>query len=425
MKLTKALLLFIILAPFINLSAQWQQQTSGITTTLNDIVLLDLNTAITVGKNGVILKTTNSGTTWIKKALPVNFNKDLKAVTFFDKSLGIAVGNTCMYITTNIGETWQARTITGNENLNSALFITPTKIYVGDYDGRLYTSYDTGKTWTSEKVSNSPIQSIFAYRGPYVMRLPIFILTQKTFLSSGEFPAGQWNERIIDNFKGQSSGGFCAESCDGGGPTFIVGAYGDKTSTLAILKKNNSDTTWQNVGFSAFGAFYGISTPSSNVIYSCGSAGIIYKSTDGGNNWFKSNSNTSADLYSIKFSNESEGYAVGEAGIILHTINGGLNTITDIMPVLPECYSLEQNYPNPFNPVTTIKYSIPVVLSPQHVTLIVYDVLGKEIITLVNEEKQQGFYEVKFDGTGLSSGVYFYRLKAGNFTQTKKLVLLK
>ena len=85
-------------------------------------------------------------------------------------------------------------------------------------------------------------------------------------------------------------------------------------------------------------------------------------------------------------------------------------------------YYLKQNYPNPFNPITIIKYSIP---QTQKVTLKVYDILGNEIKTLVNETKEPGNYKVKLNGNNLSSGVYFYRIHAGDFVQTKKLVLLK
>jgi hypothetical protein len=83
---------------------------------------------------------------------------------------------------------------------------------------------------------------------------------------------------------------------------------------------------------------------------------------------------------------------------------------------------LFQNYPNPFNPSTTIKYSIQ---TSEYVTLKVYDVLGNEVATLANEEKPAGSYEVKFDASHLSSGIYFYELKAGSFIETRKMLLLK
>jgi parallel beta-helix repeat protein len=85
-------------------------------------------------------------------------------------------------------------------------------------------------------------------------------------------------------------------------------------------------------------------------------------------------------------------------------------------------YSLSDNYPNPFNPVTKIGYTVP---QTSFVTLKVYDVLGREVATLVNEEKISGVYEVEFNGSNLSSGIYFYSLTAGDFHQTKKLILMK
>jgi len=93
----------------------------------------------------------------------------------------------------------------------------------------------------------------------------------------------------------------------------------------------------------------------------------------------------------------------------------------------PTEYKLEQNYPNPFNPSTKIRYSIPTVGTrlALSVQLKVYDILGNEVATLVNEQKELGYYEVEFNATQLSSGVYFYRLQAGDFVQTKKMILMR
>jgi len=96
----------------------------------------------------------------------------------------------------------------------------------------------------------------------------------------------------------------------------------------------------------------------------------------------------------------------------------------------PSEFGLSQNYPNPFNPTTTIKYSIPSVdtrsgVSVQNVSLKIYDVLGNEIATLVNEQKEAGFYEVEFNAGKLSSGIYFYELNAGTFRSIKKMLMIK
>ncbi|TAL65255.1 MAG: T9SS type A sorting domain-containing protein [Bacteroidetes bacterium] len=85
-------------------------------------------------------------------------------------------------------------------------------------------------------------------------------------------------------------------------------------------------------------------------------------------------------------------------------------------------FKLEQNYPNPFNPVTTINYQVPV---KSFVSLKIFDILGREVATLVNEEKQQGKYSVEFNESKLSSGVYFFELNAGDFRSVKKMTLLK
>ncbi len=88
----------------------------------------------------------------------------------------------------------------------------------------------------------------------------------------------------------------------------------------------------------------------------------------------------------------------------------------------PKQYYLAQNYPNPFNPITTIKYTIP---QKRNILLKIFDILGNELTTLVNEEKDSGNYEVKFDGSNLASGIYYYQMQAGDFIATKKFILMK
>lgn len=89
---------------------------------------------------------------------------------------------------------------------------------------------------------------------------------------------------------------------------------------------------------------------------------------------------------------------------------------------IPLVYSLEQNYPNPFNPSTTIKYSLS---EDGFVKLSVYNLLGEEVTTLVNNEQKAGRYEVNFDASKLASGIYMYRLESNNFLSIKKMILLK
>ncbi len=97
----------------------------------------------------------------------------------------------------------------------------------------------------------------------------------------------------------------------------------------------------------------------------------------------------------------------------------------EVTIAVPKEFALHQNYPNPFNPTTIIAYDIPAVVSQHVVTLKVYDIIGREVATLVNEVKEAGSYEVKFDVSKFASGIYFYRLSAGNYSAVKKLTFLK
>jgi photosystem II stability/assembly factor-like uncharacterized protein len=168
------------------------------------------------------------------------------------------------------------------------------------------------------------------------------------------------------------------------------------------------------------------------------SQGYLLHTTNGGENWEEQLYDTSASnfyegLLGVNFVDENFGWAVGKKGIILHTTNGGVTFIEEESNLTQlNSFLLSQNYPNPFNPSTTIKYEIP---ERGFVTLKVYDILGNEIATLVNEEKLAGSYEVEFSAKGgyassgnaynLPSGIYFYSLSSGNFFSTKKMILLK
>ena len=120
---------------------------------------------------------------------------------------------------------------------------------------------------------------------------------------------------------------------------------------------------------------------------------------------------------------QGEVFSLYLAGAVISGVQYGVVSHVPIADHgLPSRFDLSQNYPNPFNPTTTIKYELP---KSSEVTLSVYDVLGREVAVLVNEGRNAGVHEVKFDGSGFASGVYFYRLRAGDFVQTKRFVLLK
>jgi len=159
----------------------------------------------------------------------------------------------------------------------------------------------------------------------------------------------------------------------------------------------------------------------------------VFFSSDTGKSWGKEFELISLRPNDIVFTDENNGWllanqpSTGRKTRIFRTTNGGHGGIVisvddNDLRINPTGFKLEQNYPNPFNPTTSLQYTID---SRQFVTLKVFDLLGREVATLVNEEKPSGEYEVEFDGTNLPSGIYFYRLKAGQYSETRKMVLLK
>jgi hypothetical protein len=139
---------------------------------------------------------------------------------------------------------------------------------------------------------------------------------------------------------------------------------------------------------------------------------------------FVQGSGTSTNPHSYTFSDEN--LSAGTYSYRLKQIdnNGAYKyyNLTESFTVQPADFNLSQNYPNPFNPTTIIKYSLP---EKNQVIIKIYNVLGSEVVTLVNEVKPAGNYEVNFNASGLSSGVYYYSISAGKFNATKKMILIK
>jgi hypothetical protein len=206
------------------------------------------------------------------------------------------------------------------------------------------------------------------------------------------------------------------------------------SASLPNIAKTTNANTWttQNLGtgFSGYGTVKWIE--GTNVIYisaATATGGSHFKrSTDGGLTWTAMTTSPSA-AYAIshmefyKASNGTiYGFAAAGDGSILKLVDniltGGVNNNGNV----PTEYKLEQNYPNPFNPTTTINYSIP---KGSEVKIVVYDMLGHEINTIVNEFKTTGNYSVVFDASNLASGIYYYKISAGDFKDTKKMILVK
>ena len=230
-----------------------------------------------------------------------------------------------------------------------------------------------------------------------------------------------YNMHFIDNLTGWVCGSYNTISRTTNGGTNWIIQRNDPGSSNAIVTSiyfRNYNTGW-----------------------AVQSNGTILRTTNSGLNWNQYGSGTMNSLSYVCFPSDSAGWIAGDRGTIMKTNGDGtLTRINNSSGTIPDNYTLSQNYPNPFNPQTKINFSIPLSRGVTaegglgvFVSLIIYDLLGREVTTLVNEELKPGTYEADWDGSGYSSGVYFYKLVVGDpstgsgrgFVETKKMVLMK
>ena len=196
-----------------------------------------------------------------------------------------------------------------------------------------------------------------------------------------------------------------------------LGFFGDEV--LNVMKPTSDG------GFILVGSTTDVEFDSSDIL-------IVKVDSLGYKQWSKSIGSSNGD-YASDICVTSDGgyiivgtmYSYGTVSSYIWVIRLGYDPVgikENLSSLVPEEYSISQNYPNPFNPSTKIKYQIPEL---SFVTLKVYDVLGSEVAVLVNEEKPVGTYELNWNAANLPSGVYFYRLQAGDFVQTRKMIFLK
>jgi hypothetical protein len=203
-------------------------------------------------------------------------------------------------------------------------------------------------------------------------------------------------------------------------------------SNNGIYKSTDHGLSW-NLAINGMSTTTMLKVSSSSMtLLSCTSEGFAYKSTNFGDSWISvsdglpSQGSTSSVML-FGFSGQNILCGTYSTGIFYRPLIQVVAVRNGNIGIFPTDFKLEQNYPNPFNPNTKIKFDISgeVKRKTLDVKLMIYDILGKEIQTLVNEQLNPGTYEVTFDGSNLPSGVYFYKLTSGEFTATKKLILLK
>jgi hypothetical protein len=196
-----------------------------------------------------------------------------------------------------------------------------------------------------------------------------------------------------------------------------------------FAKTSNGGNSWEffDLGSDRYSSIFFTNT---NTGYLVGDNGFILKTTNSGVNWYNQTFGQGGPmLNAIQFLNDTVGFAVGGNGKIKKTTNGGGPIgINKISTSIPAEFKLFQNYPNPFNPVTKIRFDLPLdsrLRGNDNIVLEIYDILGREVITLINQPLQPGVYEAEFDGTNYPSGIYFCRLSSVNFNQSIKMILVK
>lgn len=405
----------VILAFVSSVNAQWVQMPNGMGASLsvNGLAISGNNIFAGTGNypslTGVYLST-NNGENWTQTALN---NCEVGDVATLGNNIfaGVVYNGKGFYRSTNNGTSW---TLTGLNNLTiQALAILGTDVFAGTHDSGVYRSTNNGTNWIHTSLNNKNVYSlavsgnnIFAGTNGYGVYLSTNYGTNWT-------QVGLNSEQVI---------------CFGvSGNNIFAGTNGNGNYVTT-----NNGMNWTQISLSA--QYVSTFAVTGNNIFA-GGAGIpgygVFLSTNNGTSWTEINQGFPAYPH-VKALLIANNYIF--AGIIdisvwrrpLSEIVGIQNISTEI----PSKYSLSQNYPNPFNPTTKIKFDVPAlsfsnVSIGNPVTLKVYDVMGREVQTLVNESLKPGTYEASFDGSQFTSGVYFYKITAGDFSQTKKMLLIK
>jgi len=411
----------------------WEIIPSGTSSQLYSIYFYDYEVGFACGDSGVVIKSIDSGKTWQTLQTPVSY--DLNDLYMFDENTLCIVGDQGISLFSgNGGSSWTIGPSLTQDDLLSVSFSGTIGISGASSQTILWGTYTgTGIIWIV-------VQSGFfggGFWGAYMLSSQIGFIAGENSIFQPLFgkttdTGVTWNFTAfyINNNEGRATGIDFTDLNTG----YVSARVWDGTG--AIAKTTDGGNNWNSTIFS--NPLWSIDFPisgASQVGYSVGDSGTILKTYDAGINWQQQNSGTSLKLNKVFFKDFDFGFTVGESGIIVRTMSGGepaTNNENEIQSQLS--FQLYQNYPNPFNPTTKIKFTFPSVIASeakqsQIVTLKVYDVLGNEVITLVNEKLSAGEYEAEFNTSFInhqpSSGIYFYQLKTGNFVQTKKMLLLK
>jgi photosystem II stability/assembly factor-like uncharacterized protein len=366
---------------------------------INLYALYFINTAtgFVTGTEGKIFKTVNEGQTWDSTMMG---NYSYNSIDFESTGTGWICGSGGQILkTTNTGLNWINQISGTSYTLNSIQFVNQETGYIVGDSGKMLKTTDGGVNWIMSQLSN------YSYRDLFFLNPSTGWAVGNRFYGGGMY----WGtEKII--VKTTDAGSSWASLYSG---SSMYQGYG--FMSVWFIDQN---TGWVATRYNG-----------------------ILKTTNGGLNWFSDSTPLNNDEYNtIYFIDNETGWVAGGynstgcGGTVLTTGNFPIG-INEINSSLPNHLSLSQNYPNPFNPVTKIKYDIPPSKGARGMMtkLIIFDILGREIETLVNETQRPGSYEVTWDGSRYASGVYFYRLitddpstsSGQGYVETKKMVLIK
>ncbi len=350
---------------------------------------------IFAGTSSGIFVSMNNGTSWTQ-----TFNHDVVSSFAFSDSNIFAGTYSGIFVSANNGASWSQTTL--NNRSIASLGVRGNNIFAGTAVNGIYRSTNNGSSWNQIALNNLTVYSLAVsgnniFAGTFV---------NGVWLSTNN--GANWTQTALNN---QSVLALTVS-----GNNVFAG-----TANYGVYLSTNNGTTWSqtalnNLDISSF------AISGSNVFVGTGGSGVC-QSTNNGTSWIPINQgfNTIHTLVSLLIANNF--ILAGTLGnSVWRRPLSEVIGIQNISMEIPLSYSLSQNYPNPFNPITTIRYAIP---HNGYVRLIVFDALGKEIETLVNEKQSAGTYEATFNASQLPSGVYFYRLTTDNFSDTMRMLLVK
>ena len=347
-----------------------------------------------VGLDGIIFRTTDGGSTWVE-TIPKVTNETLNKVKFVDENIGWIVGdNGTILITTNGGENWYHQDSPSNGYLTSVTFPETGIGWICGWDGAILHTSDGGGTLSFEIFERNTLDLSIPDPGEVSDIIDVYI------------SPGILDDHTLSGVTVLIDSVLHPEVSD---LTFLL-THDGITDTL-ITQSEIADTNILHCGLTdAAAIFIAEGEPPYEGNYKPHSPLSVFSGMNPNGEW------------TLKVVDMVSGNSGTLQGWGLKLFLDAPTNVESDYSSFPNDYVVYQNYPNPFNPSTTIKWQMP---ETGFVTLKIYDVLGREVITLVNEELGTGTHETVFDAFRFSSGVYFYQLKSGSFVETKKMILLK